>query len=167
MSCSDSVSLLSAACSTGTLDALNRTMNGGVVPGGAIRRIVSEMADTCAMAPAMSVPGWKNTFSTAYPVNDSDSMCSMLSTVVVMPRSCGVMIVRSMSSGDSPAYVQMTVTTGISIDGKMSVAMLLSVTTPKIRISIAMTMNVYGRLSPNWTIHIPTSENAPPKTHRA
>ena len=81
-------------------------------------------------------------------------MCSMLSTVVVMPRSCGVMIVRSMSSGDSPAYVQITVTTGMSMSGKMSVAILRTDTIPKIRISIAPTTNVYGRLRPSWTSHM-------------
>ena len=47
------VLLFSVTCTTGTLDALNRIMFGGVIPGGAMRRIELFCAEICAMAPPM------------------------------------------------------------------------------------------------------------------
>src|SRR6478609_3094248 len=44
--------------------------------------------------------------------------------------------------------------TGMLISGKMSVAMLSSANGVASTISIAMTMNVYGRFSASWTIDI-------------
>ena len=53
--------LLPATCSdsTGTLEASNTRMPGGVVPFGIWLITVCEVAVTCACAAEMSVPGWK------------------------------------------------------------------------------------------------------------
>ena len=48
----------------------------------------------------------------------------------------------------------MTLTTGISISGKISVGMRKMASTPRIRISSHMIRNVYGRRRANWTIHM-------------
>src|SRR6478672_8543195 len=50
--------------------------------------------------------------------------------------------------------------TGMLISGKMSVAMLSSANGVASTISIAMTMNVYGRFSASWTIDIWVRERA-------
>jgi hypothetical protein len=47
------------SCATGTFVALNWITLGGVMPGGAMRRIVLDTEEICAMAAPMSVPGWK------------------------------------------------------------------------------------------------------------
>src|SRR4029077_6719835 len=135
-------------------EALNRMMNGGVMPGGSTRSTVWETAVTWETAASMLVPGWKNTLMTAMPLTDWDSMCSIPATVVVMARSWIVTIRRSMSSGPRPLYCQMAVTTGMSIWGKMSVAIRRSESTPKTTTSMAPTINVYGRLRPSWTNHM-------------
>ena len=54
---------------------------------------------------------------------DCDSMCSMSFTVVVMARSKIVTMRFSISSGEMPPYVQTTLTTGMSIYGKISTGM--------------------------------------------
>ena len=51
-------------------------------------------------------------------------MWSMSLTVVVMPRSALVTMRLAIWSADSPAYCQTTVTTGISMLGKMSVGIV-------------------------------------------
>ena len=85
---------------------------------------------------------------------DCDSMCSMSLTVVVNARSLTVTTLFSMSSGAIPVNDQMTVTTGISTLGKMSVGMRCTVTTPNTTSKSATTTNVYGRRSARRTIHI-------------
>src|SRR5438067_11748507 len=75
-------------------------------------------------------------------------------TVVVMARSHTVTNRFSISSGATPAYLQMTLTTGILMFGKMSVDIRVIVTTPTSTIRIAMTVKLYGRLRANRTIHI-------------
>jgi hypothetical protein len=45
------------------------------------------MAVTCATAALTSVPGWRKSLITLVPRTDSDSKCSMLSTVVVITPS--------------------------------------------------------------------------------
>ena len=161
-SVSDSESLCRLAWRIGTLDALNRRMNGGVMPGGSTRSTVWETAVTWETAASMLVPGWKNTLMTAMPFSDWDSMCSIPATVVVMARSSIVTMRRSMSSGPRPLYCQMEVTTGMSISGKMSVAMRRSDSTPNTTTRMAPTMNVYGRLRPSCTSHMMRS----PRRHR-
>ncbi len=76
--------------------------SGGVVPGGKPRTVVCEMAVTCAMAVWMLVPGRKKILMTPRPYTDCDSMCSMLLTVVVMPRSELVTMRSAISCGDIP-----------------------------------------------------------------
>src|SRR5260221_11607242 len=83
-----------------------------------------------------------------------DSMCSMSFTVVVKARSEFVVIRLVISSGLIPVNVQMTLTTGISTTGKISTGVLKIETTPRIRMSNDMTMNVYGRRSASLTFHI-------------
>src|SRR5437879_2976041 len=102
----------------------------------------------------MFAVGCKNTLTTATPYSDCDSMCSMLSTVVVSARSVTLMIREFMSSGTRPLKVQMMLTTGMSIFGKMSVGVRRIESTPMIRMRMDNTTNVYGRLSASATIHI-------------
>ena len=52
------------------------------MPGGAIRRIVLDTEEICAIAAPMSVPGWKYTFSSPIPEIDRDSMREIPLTVV-------------------------------------------------------------------------------------
>ena len=75
-------------------------------------------------------------------------------TVVVMARSKIVTMRFSISSGDRPPYVQTTLTTGMSIYGKMSTGMLMIALAPRMAISTAITTKVYGRRRANRTIHI-------------
>ncbi len=53
------VSLPSAICRIGTLDALNWTICGGVCPGGMRRMMVCEVAVTSANAWSIRTLGWK------------------------------------------------------------------------------------------------------------
>src|SRR5260370_38761387 len=57
-----------------------------------------------------------------------------------------------MSAGGRPLYVQTTLTTGMPILGKISVGVLIAESVPKIRMTTARTMNVYGRSSATRTI---------------
>ncbi len=54
----------------------------------------------------------------ACPLTVVDSMCSMLSTVVVSTRSYEVVIRPSISSVFSPVYFQATAMTGMLMSGK-------------------------------------------------
>src|SRR5687768_5778593 len=96
-------------------------MNGGCIPGGMVRMTVFAVAASCDTALSIFAPGWKKTLMTVIPLTDCDSMCSMSFTDVVNARSDTVEIRRSISSGGSPLYCQITETTGMSISGKMSV----------------------------------------------
>ena len=89
--------------------------------GGSTRRIVCWMAVISATASSILTFGWKNTLMTPTPFIDWLSMCSKPSTVVVIARSAMVMTRFSMSSGEMPVYVQITLTTGMLMSGKMSV----------------------------------------------
>src|SRR5665213_772458 len=88
------------------------------------------------------------------PANDCDSMCSISLTVVVMARSLGEAMRSAICSGERPLYIQTTVTTGISMFGKISVGIERMLKTPRIRIKSAKTTKVYGRRSASRTIHI-------------
>ena len=61
----------------GTSVALNRTMNGGEIPGGMMRVIPCDDAVSCAMPACTSASGWKYTLMMLSPFSDCDSMCSM------------------------------------------------------------------------------------------
>ncbi len=100
------------------------------------------MAVTSASADPMLASGWKKTRINPTPASDCDSMCSMLLTVVVIARSEMVTIRPSTSFGESPVYCQMTETTGMLIEGKMSTGVRAIVSAPPMAINIAMTMNV-------------------------
>src|SRR3954464_2089423 len=117
-------------------------MNGGVVPGGMRRRIVWATPVTCAVADAMSTSGWKEILITATPLSVWLSIFLMLETAKLVENSLKVVIWRSISSVERPLYVQTTLTTGMSILGKMSVGVLRMLATPSITISSAMTMKV-------------------------
>ena len=71
-----------------------------MVPGGSGLTIVWLSAVTCATAPLTSVPGWKNILITLVPRIASDSMCSMLLTVVVRARSTTVLMRSIISVGE-------------------------------------------------------------------
>src|SRR5579871_2211203 len=85
-------------------------------------------------------------------------MCSISFTVVVMARSEMVVMRSAISWGDMPVYDQTTLTTGISIWGKMSVGILAIATAPRTTIRIAITTKVYGLRSASLTIHTEASE---------
>src|SRR5579862_9423720 len=75
-SCSGIVSLDSASCRIGTLEALYDRMNGGAVPGGEFSSWVCETAVICAKDSAVSTLGWKKYLTTAVLLTDCDSVCS-------------------------------------------------------------------------------------------
>src|SRR5579864_3033479 len=78
----------------------------------------------------------------------------MLSTVVVSARSVMLIIRSFMSLGTRPLKLQMMLTTGMLILGKMSVGVRKISRTPIARMRMAMTTNVYGRRNASRTIHI-------------
>ena len=86
-SCSASVVDDSASWRIGTVEALYCRMSGALAPGGKLLMTVWEMATICDRLVWISVPAWKNTFTTATPLRVCDSMCSMSLTVAVMARS--------------------------------------------------------------------------------
>src|SRR6266850_1542343 len=104
---------------------------------------------------------------TPTPYMDCDSMCSMSLTVVVNARSLTVTTLFSMSSGAMPVNDQITVTTGISTLGKISVGMRCTVTTPNTTSKSATITKVYGRRSAKRTIHITLTLTATQKHRRA
>ena len=69
-------------------------------------------------------------------------MCSISLTETVKPRSERTVMASAISSGEMPPYCQMTLTTGISISGKISVGMRMQATTPRITIISDMMTNV-------------------------
>src|SRR5215469_14120857 len=95
-----------------------------------------ELAASCATAASILALGWKNSLMMAMPGSDCDSMCSMSLTEVVNERSHRVVMTSAISSAETPAYAQMTLTTGTSISGKMSVAIRRTDNTPKITITM-------------------------------
>src|SRR6266849_2332855 len=64
------------------------------------------------------------------------------------------MIRLAMSCGASPVKFQMMLTTGMLMFGKMSVGVRKIESVPRIKIRMASTTNVYGRLSATLTIHM-------------
>src|ERR1700719_1963226 len=59
-----------------------------------------------------------------------------------------------MSSAESPGYPYTTLSTGISIFGKISMGVVYTARVPRIRISKDITTKVYGLRSAKRTIHI-------------
>ena len=91
-----------ASCRIGTLDALNASMNGEVVPGGENASWDWETAVIWAMDRACSTLGWKKYLTTAVPLTDSDSVCSTSLTVVCAMRSENSTMRFAISSGRMP-----------------------------------------------------------------
>src|SRR6266481_9283552 len=91
---------------------------------------------------------------TETPANVCDSMFLTLSTADEIVYSLKVVICFAIWSAERPVYCQTTVTTGMSISGKISVGVFLIDTTPSSNIKSAITTNVYGRRSASFTIHI-------------
>src|SRR6266581_5673476 len=87
-------------------------IRGGWMPGGSWRRIVCDTAVTCALAVSRRACGCRKILTIAWPFTVVDSMCSMLSTVVVRIRSYCVVIRPSISSGLRPVNCQATAITG-------------------------------------------------------
>ena len=117
-------------------------ISGGVNPAGRPRKRVWAIAVIWATAISILAFGWKNTLMTPTPYMDCDSMCSMSLTVVVKARSVIVTTRFSISSGEIPVNDQITVTTGISTLGKISVDIRTIVTIPNATINNATTTNV-------------------------
>src|SRR6202030_3458736 len=59
-----------------------------------------------------------------------------------------------MSSAESPGYPYTTLSTGISIFGKISMGVVYTASVPRIRISKDITTKVYGLRRAKRTIHI-------------
>src|ERR1700722_18104747 len=128
-------------------------ISGGRVPGGSWRRMNCDAAVICAFAVSRLAPGCRKTLTTATPLYEVDSVCSMLSTSVVSTFSYGVVSLPSISSGSNPVYCQAIATTGIFMLGKISVGVRIITTGLMIRMSRARMMKVYGRSSASLTIH--------------
>ena len=93
----------------------------------------------------------------AWPLTVVDSMCSILSTVVVRILSYPLVRRPSNSSGFIPLYCHATAITGMLIFGKISVGVRRITTGLKTKINMAKTMKVYGRSRATLTIHISTA----------
>src|SRR5580704_8643141 len=78
----------------------------------------------------------------------------MLSTVVVRLHSVMETMRSAISWGSSPLKLQMMLTTGMSMLGKMSVGVRTIASDPRSRIKIASTTMVCGCFSASLTIHI-------------
>src|ERR1700682_929425 len=78
----------------------------------------------------------------------------MLSTTVVILRSVTEMILSAISCGGSPLKVQMTLTTGISMLGKMSVGVRTIARVPRRKKRDNSTTMVCGSFSASLTIHM-------------
>src|SRR5579871_2502534 len=101
-----------------------------------------EAAANCATAASTFALGWKKTLMMLSPGSDCDSMCSISFTEVVNERSQRIVTTSAISSGEIPAYDQITLTTGMSISGKMSVGMRTAASTPRMTITMDMTTKV-------------------------
>src|ERR1039458_7518682 len=117
-------------------------MEGGVMPVGRECSTACEAAASCATAASTLALGWKNILMMDKPGSDCDSMCSMSLTEAVKDRSQRMVTTSAISSGEMPAEDQMTLTTGISISGKMSVGMRKVARTPRMTIIMDMTTKV-------------------------
>jgi hypothetical protein len=71
-----------------------------------------------------------------------------------MTNSLKVVTLSSISFAGRPEYDQITVTTGISMFGKISVGVVAIEEMPRTTIKIDATMKVYGRFNASRTIHI-------------
>src|SRR5258708_15949189 len=138
---------------TGTVDALNRRIQGGFTPGGIRNRMEFTAAPTCDMAASIRTCGWNEILMTLAPFTVCESI-DFTSLTTAMTNSLKVVTLSSISFAGRPEYDQITVTTGISMFGKMSVGVVAIEEMPRTTIRIDATMKVYGRFNASRTIHI-------------
>src|SRR5271156_5705763 len=125
----------------GTVEALKRRIHGGLTPGGIRKRMELTAAPTCDMAASMRTCGWKEILMTLAPLTVCESI-AFTSFTNAITNSLKVVTRSSISFAGRPEYVQITVTTGISMLGKMSVGVVAMEVKPRTRIRIDATMNV-------------------------
>src|SRR5580698_5935415 len=125
----------------GTVDALKRRIHGGFTPGGIRKRMEFTAASIWDMALSIRTWGWNEILITLAPLVVCESM-DFTSFTTAMTNSLKVVTRSSISFAGSPEYDQMTVTTGISMFGKMSVGVVAIDEKPRTRTRIAATMNV-------------------------
>src|ERR1700716_2806074 len=125
----------------GTVEALKRRIHGGFTPGGIRNRIELTAAPTCDMAASMRTCGWNEILMTLAPLTVCESI-DFTSFTTAMTNSLKVVTRSSISFAGKPEYDQITVTTGMSILGKMSVGVVTIDEKPRTRIRMEATMNV-------------------------
>src|ERR1700730_3840407 len=137
----------------GTVDALNRRIQGGFTPGGIRNRMEFTAAPTWDMAASIRTWGWNEILITLAPLTVCESI-DLTSFTTAITNSLNVVTLCSISLAGRPEYDQITVTTGISILGKMSVGVVAIDVKPRTRIRMEATMKVYGLFSASRTIHM-------------
>src|SRR5271170_2332913 len=140
----------------GTVAALKRRIQGGFTPGGIRNRIELTAAPTWDMAVSMCTWGWNEILMTLAPLTVWESI-AFTSFTTAMTNSLKVVTRPSISFAGNPEYDQITVTTGMSMLGKISVGVVAIDEKPKITIRMEATMKVYGLFSASRTIHISVS----------
>src|ERR1700733_11126487 len=125
----------------GTVDALKRRIHGGFTPGGMRKRMEFTAAPICDMAASMRTCGWKEILITDAPFTVCESI-ALISLTVAMTNSLKVVTRCSISFADKPEYDQITVTTGISISGKISVGVVIIDVNPRTNMRMAPTIKV-------------------------
>src|SRR3979490_1656584 len=125
----------------GTVDALKRRIHGGFTPGGIRNRIELTAAPTCDMAASMRTCGWNDIFvmTGSFTVCESIAFTSFTTAIT---NSLKVVTRCSISFAGKPEYDQITVTTGMSMLGKMSVGVVAIAEKPRTRIRMEATMKV-------------------------
>src|ERR1700730_13580555 len=93
--------------------------SGGVMPAGNCFSPTWASAITSEIAPSIFADGCGNTLTTATPLSDCDSMCSMLLTLVVRDRSKIDTMRVLISAGARQVKDQITLITGMLIFGKI------------------------------------------------
>src|SRR5580704_11677878 len=125
----------------GTVDALKRRIHGGFTPGGMRNRIELTAAPTWDIAASIRTCGWKEILMTLAPLTVCESM-DFTSFTTAMTNSLKVVSRSSISFAVKPEYDQITVTTGMSMLGKISVGVVAIDEKPRITIRMEATMKV-------------------------
>src|SRR3954468_19346335 len=110
-------------------------IEGGVMPGGMMRLPGSITDAICGMAAPLVRPGSNQTLRIPMLLIDCESMREMPLTVVGIARSLMKTTRRSMSSAERPGEFHTTITTGMSIAGRMSVFIFVVERVPKMAMS--------------------------------
>src|SRR3984885_10943538 len=125
----------------GTVEALKRRIHGGLTPGGMRKRMELTAAPTWDMAASMRTCGWKEILITLAPLTVCESI-AFTSFTTAMTNSLKVVTRSSISFAGKPEYDQITVTTGMSMLGKMSVGVVAIDEKPRTTIRMEATMKV-------------------------